>query len=222
AVLSLVLLNFQSIYCEFPIEYVDCERFPDFVFRDLVCRNNVLFQIPDRDNFQSVVQETCRNETLKSSYMNCMNALSGKCPEQYVEVAAFLRKKMDMFCDGNDVTQRFQSVAHDVVSFNYTCSQVFVQTMYTNCNTEFLTQNGLNPSFLDSFETASEVSPRLMSAVFHCTKSKLAHNPARGEECGSSWQQTLLNFWLQTLFRGSIFLNLSNEDEQELLALSSD
>jgi hypothetical protein len=38
-----------------------------------------------------------------------MNALSGKCPEQYVEVAAFLRKKMDMFCDGNDVTQRFQS-----------------------------------------------------------------------------------------------------------------
>ncbi|XP_060602902.1 uncharacterized protein LOC132755979 [Ruditapes philippinarum] len=171
-----------------------------------------------RDDVLSDIRTTCSNESRKDSYMDCMNVLSLKCPAEYVQVAEYLRNKMNVFRDGIDVSEWIQKVVHDWFSDKLTCVRV-LDEVFSECNEELVVQSRMHGPYI-SFAKASEIYPRITSEVFQCMQTKFILKPTPNDGCGSPWQDVLINFWLELLFTSSIFTNLSVQDAQDFLALA--
>ncbi|XP_060589166.1 uncharacterized protein LOC132744465 [Ruditapes philippinarum] len=219
-VLVLIVVHVKCISShpgEFSKRSDDCRSYFYYATHDMSCRDNDMFMI--RNDFISDVRATCSSMAHKDTYLDCMKSISTQCPQQYAEVANSIRNKLNMFCEGNDVSQWLQLVVPDWVSINRTCSKGPLDELYTSCIKEFYAQNELGDS-ITSYETASAVLPRMMSDVFNCMKTNLELTPALLSGCGSSWQHILLEFWLKTLYFASIFQEPTNGDKQEFLNLA--
>ncbi|XP_060556474.1 uncharacterized protein LOC132717094 [Ruditapes philippinarum] len=219
-VLVLIVVHIQYISShpgEFSKRSDNCRSYFYYATHDMSCRDNDMFMI--RNDFISDVRATCSSVAHKDTYLDCMKSISTECPQQYAEVANSIRNKLNMFCEGNDVSQWIQLVVPDGVSINRTCSEGPLGELHTSCIKEFYAQNQLGDR-ITSYETASAIIPRMMTDVFNCMKTNLALTPALVSGCGSSWQHILLEFWLRILYFGSIFQGPSNEDKQEFLNLA--
>ncbi|XP_060602897.1 uncharacterized protein LOC132755975 [Ruditapes philippinarum] len=228
AVIFLLLICIQSISCV-PVEIDDdpfCDNYHELVSYDIGCRPDGFFKMRhlsrmievSRDDALSDVRATCSNETNKEAYNNCMNLLSLKCPVQYVEVDEFLRNKMNMFCDGSDVSDWIQKVVHDGFSNKRTCLMV-TDDVLTNCVEELNIENRV-PGSNVSFAMALELFPSIITEMFHCMKTKFTLTPTPSDGCVSSWQDILIHYWTDLMFTSSFFSLLSVQDAQELLAIA--
>ncbi|XP_060575025.1 uncharacterized protein LOC132732564 isoform X1 [Ruditapes philippinarum] len=221
AVLFLVLFHFQSTVC-LPVgvsnESFNCRKYTDYALHEMTCRTDGMFNM--RGELLSDARATCSNVTRKESYLNCIKSLSDQCPEQYDQVADSIKRKLDTFCDGNDVSEWLQSVELARTPPTDNCPELPISEVYGDCIKKFYAQNKLGDR-ITSFETATEYLPRLMTDVFHCLKTNFTQSPVLVDECSISWQHKLIDFVLNLAYYGLLFCDLSYEVKQEILTLAS-
>ncbi|XP_053374840.1 uncharacterized protein LOC123534280 [Mercenaria mercenaria] len=223
AAVTLILIYVQSAFGEdFPEEPINCNRYVDFAKGEWFCRPVGLFDISEdvmndgvftREELLEEVSVRCSNVTLFETYFDCLEELVAECPEQYMPVLGPVNKKIQMFCDGTEVSTWLLTMLENGYSIEEECFSVS-KDLLMECGEELKFDSNM------SVTTALEILPQTVSALFQCTKKKFTVIPTSYQECGSSWTDVLLSTWLlfTALSTGSY---LSDDDMMQLQALKT-
>ncbi|XP_045173238.2 uncharacterized protein LOC123534852 isoform X2 [Mercenaria mercenaria] len=133
---TLMLICVQFAFAEtqvYPGEHFNCNRYIDYVMKEWSCRPEGLFDISDdvmddgiftREELLEEISVRCSNVTLIERYINCFEELAVECPLQYLPVLNLVNEKIQMFCDGTDMSTWLLTTLENGYTYNKECFSV--------------------------------------------------------------------------------------------------
>ncbi|XP_053376144.1 uncharacterized protein LOC123534852 isoform X3 [Mercenaria mercenaria] len=174
---TLMLICVQFAFAEtqvYPGEHFNCNRYIDYVMKEWSCRPEGLFDISDdvmddgiftREELLEEISVRCSNVTLIERYINCFEELAVECPLQYLPVLNLVNEKIQMFCDGTDMSTWLLTTLENGYTYNKECFSVS-SVLVESCAQELsATYQHLDVNM--TMTTALEMLPHVLIAVLH-------------------------------------------------------
>lgn len=203
----------------------NCNMYLDFVMEEYICRPMDLFVTYSWNNGKLTgielleeLKSKCSNTSAIESYFQCMADLEVICPEQYPVIIKAVEMNVGTFCNGTNVQTGLMAMIQRGFTYNIACKSLSSQLLET-CNNEI-------PAYDMSWDmllsTALEIIPPTYATLFECMKTKFSLASDSFEECGSTWRDMLLTWWLWILAISGFPLLLGDTDgelQEQLTAL---